>query len=168
LYNLGGDRFNTNNINSVFTGGNNGLDNFSLPGGCGTLTSIPAGFDAPDCDFKVATPDGTLSAGCRCDGPRSRRQKELQIKERYKVQLRWDMQNVFKRYNFNAPTRSVDFRNLRNSKGFERSHDGFPRRAAVNEPDADGSVLVSPNGTGSRESRVRPNLSIFSRMEVRS
>jgi len=38
-------------------------------------------------------------------------QKNFQIKERYKVQLRWDMQNVFKRYNFNAPTRSVDFRN---------------------------------------------------------
>jgi hypothetical protein len=30
------------------------------------------------------------------------------------VQLRWDMQNVFKRYNFNTPNATVDFRNPQN------------------------------------------------------
>ena len=38
-------------------------------------------------------------------------QKNVKIKERVDVQLRWDFQNTFKTYNFNPPTTTVDFQN---------------------------------------------------------
>jgi len=38
-------------------------------------------------------------------------QKNFRIKERTQVQLRWDMQNAFKTFNFTGPTTTVDFRN---------------------------------------------------------
>jgi len=109
-YDLGGNRFNTGTINSVFSGGNNGMDNFTLPGGC--PTSIPAGFDRTKCDFKVGNAGRNIISGLPLRWTQVSAQKNFEIKERYKVQLRWDMQNVFKRYNFNAPTTSVDFRNI--------------------------------------------------------
>jgi hypothetical protein len=37
--------------------------------------------------------------------------KNIQITERVRFQLRWDMQNAFKHYNFNQPSNSVDLRN---------------------------------------------------------
>ena len=111
-YNLGGNRFTTATINSVYTGGNNGLDAFSLPGGCGNVTTIPAGSDRTKCDFKVGTAGRNIISGLPLRWTQVSAQKNFQIKERYRVQLRWDMQNVFKRYNFNTPTTSVDFRNV--------------------------------------------------------
>jgi hypothetical protein len=109
-YDLGGNRFNNGLINSVFTGGNNGLDNFTLPGGC--PSTIPAGFDRTKCDFRVGTAGRNIVTGLPLRWTQVSAQKNFQIKERYKVQLRWDMQNVFKRYNFNTPTSTVDFRNV--------------------------------------------------------
>jgi hypothetical protein len=109
-YDLGGNRFNTGTINSVYSGGNNGMDNFALPGGC--PTTIPAGFDRTKCDFKVGNAGRNIISGLPLRWTQVSAQKNFEIKERYKVQLRWDMQNVFKRYNFNAPTTSVDFRNI--------------------------------------------------------
>jgi len=38
-------------------------------------------------------------------------QKNFRIKERLQTQLRWDMQNAFKTFNFTGPTTTVDFRN---------------------------------------------------------
>lgn len=111
-YDLGGNRFNNSLINSVYTGGSNGLANFSLPGGCGSLTSIPAGFDRTRCDFRVGNAGRNIITGLPLRWTQVSAQKNFQIKERYKVQLRWDMQNVFKRYNFNTPTNTVDFRNV--------------------------------------------------------
>ena len=111
-YDLGGNRFSSAAINSVFTGGNNGMDAFALPGGCGTLTSIPAGFDRTKCDFKIGNSGRNIVTGLPLRWTQVSAQKNFQIKERYRVQLRWDMQNVFKTFNFNAPTRSVDFRNV--------------------------------------------------------
>jgi hypothetical protein len=108
-YDLGGDRFNNGNIRSVYTGGNNGLDNFTLPGGCPAV--IPAGFDRTRCDFRVGNAGRNIITGLPLRWTQVSAQKNFQIKERYKVQLRWDMQNVFKRYNFNTPTNTVDFRN---------------------------------------------------------
>jgi hypothetical protein len=110
-YDLGGNRFNNGLINSVYSGGNNGLDNFVLPGGCGTVTSIPAGSDRAKCDFKVGNAGRNIMTGLPLRWTQVSAQKNFEIKERYKVQLRWDMQNVFKRYNFNTPTNTVDFRN---------------------------------------------------------
>ena len=40
-------------------------------------------------------------------------QKNFQIKEKIKAQIRWDFQNALKTYNFNPPTTTVDFRNPR-------------------------------------------------------
>jgi len=40
-------------------------------------------------------------------------QKNFRFKERYNAQIRWDMQNAFKTYNFTGPTTTVDFVNPR-------------------------------------------------------
>ena len=40
-------------------------------------------------------------------------QKNIQITEKVRAQLRWDFQNALKTYNFNPPTTTVDFRNPR-------------------------------------------------------
>jgi hypothetical protein len=113
-YNLGGDRFTTANINSVYSGANNGLAAFQLPGGCGTVTAIPAGSNRALCDFKVGNAGRNIITGLPLRWTQVSAQKNIAIKERYKVQLRWDMQNVFKRYNFNTPNATVDFRNPQN------------------------------------------------------
>jgi hypothetical protein len=109
-YDLGGDRFNTGNIRSVYTGDLNGMANFTLPGGC--PSTIPAGFDRSKCDFRVGNAGRNIITGLPLRWTQVSAQKNFEIKERYKVQLRWDMQNVFKRYNFNTPTSTVDFRNV--------------------------------------------------------
>jgi len=92
----GGDRFNVQNINSVFSGGQNGLDNFAYPAaftvgnlGRNTFTGLPLLWSQ-------------ISA-----------QKNFQITEKVRAQLRWDFQNALKTYNFNPPTTTVDFRNPR-------------------------------------------------------
>ncbi len=38
-------------------------------------------------------------------------QKNFSFKEKYRAQVRWDMQNAFKTFNFTGPTTTVDFRN---------------------------------------------------------
>jgi hypothetical protein len=107
-YDLGGNRFVNANISSVFSGGNNGLDNFALPGGCPTV--IPAGFDRSKCDFRIGNAGRNIIDGLPLRWSQASAQKNFRIKEKYKAQLRWDMQNIFKRYNFNPPTSTVDFR----------------------------------------------------------
>ncbi len=107
-YDLGGNRFTTATINSVFSGDNNGLANFSYPGGCPAV--IPAGFDRTKCDFKVGTSGRNIIDGLPLRWTQVSAQKNFVIKEKYRAQLRWDMQNVFKRYNFNPPTTNVDLR----------------------------------------------------------
>ena len=109
-YDLGGNRFSTATINSVYTGGNNGLDNFTLPGGCPTV--IPAGFDRTKCDFKVGNAGRNIVTGLPLRWTQISAQKNFEFREHIKAQLRWDMQNVFKRYNFNPPATAVDFRNI--------------------------------------------------------
>jgi hypothetical protein len=110
-YDLGGDRFTTGNINSVFAGGSNGLANFTYPGGCGTATTIPAGFDRTKCDFRIGNAGRNIVTGLPLRWTQVSVQKNLVIGENYKVQLRLDMQNAFKTFNFNPPNVTVDFRN---------------------------------------------------------
>ena len=93
---LGGDRFNVQNINSVYSGGQNGLDNFAYPAaftvgnlGRNTMTGLPLLWS------QVSV------------------QKNWEFKERYRMQLRWDFQNALKTYNFNPPTTTFDTRNPR-------------------------------------------------------
>ncbi|HET8547272.1 MAG TPA: TonB-dependent receptor, partial [Bryobacteraceae bacterium] len=111
---VGPDRFNTGNSYSVFAGSNNGLVNFALPGGCGTVTPIPAGSDRARCDFRVGNAGRNIATGLPLRWTQASAQKNFAIKERYRAQLRWDMQNVFKTYNFNTPATTVDFRNPQN------------------------------------------------------
>ena len=115
---LGPNRFNSGVSNSIFTGGNNGLANFTIPGGpaC-SVTAIPAGFDRTLCDYKVGNAGRNIVTGTPLRWTTASAQKNFQITERVKAQLRWDMQNVFKTYNFNAPATAntnVDFRNPQN------------------------------------------------------
>ena len=107
---LGGDRFNSQNINSVYTGGNNGLDNFALPGGC---PQNATGVDRTQCNFRVGNAGRNITTGLPLLWSQVSAQKNFTFKERYNVQLRWDFQNALKTYNFNPPTTTVDFRNPR-------------------------------------------------------
>ncbi len=93
---LGGDRFNVQNINSVFSGGNNGLDAFSYPAA-----------------FTVGTAGRNIITGLPLLWSQVSAQKNFRFKERYNAQLRWDFQNALKTYNFNPPTTTVDLRNPR-------------------------------------------------------
>lgn len=93
---LGGDRFNTQNINSVFSGGQNGLDNFAYPAA-----------------FTVGNAGRNIITGLPLLWAQVSAQKNFQFKERFSAQLRWDFQNALKTYNFNPPTTTVDFRNPR-------------------------------------------------------
>jgi hypothetical protein len=110
-YDLGGNRFNNAIINSVYDGANNGLSHFTYPGGCGTSTTIPAGFDRTRCDYRIGNAGRNIMTGLPLRWTQISAQKNFQFSERYKAQLRWDMQNVFKTFNFNTPTATVDFRN---------------------------------------------------------
>lgn len=111
---IGPDRFNKGNSYSVFTGENNGLSNFALPGGCPFFTTVPAGFDRTQCDFRVGNAGRNIVTGTPLRWTTVSAQKNFQFSERWKAQLRWDMQNVFKTFNFNNPDTTVDFRNPQN------------------------------------------------------
>ncbi len=108
--NLGGDRFNVQNINSVFSGADNGLSNFALPGGC---PQDATGVNRTLCDFRVGNAGRNITSGLPVLWSQVSAQKNFVFKERYNMQLRWDFQNALKTYNFNPPTTTVDFRNPR-------------------------------------------------------
>ncbi|MEJ7605953.1 MAG: TonB-dependent receptor [Bryobacteraceae bacterium] len=57
---LGGDRFNSQNINTVFNGTNNGLSNFALPGGC---PQDPTGVDRSLCNFRIGNAGRNTTTG---------------------------------------------------------------------------------------------------------
>ena len=109
---LGGDRFNKGNSYSVFDGDLNGLSHFALPGNCPAV--IPAGFDRSQCDFRVGNAGRNIVTGTPLRWTTISAQKNFQITEKWRGQLRWDMQNVFKTFNFNNPDTTVDFRNPQN------------------------------------------------------
>ena len=109
---LGGDRFNKGNSFSVFEGANNGLANFAYPGGCPAV--IPAGFDRTQCDYRIGNAGRNIGRGTPLRWTTLSAQKNFQFSERWRAQLRWDMQNAFKTFNFNTPDTTVDFRNPQN------------------------------------------------------
>ncbi len=86
---FGGDRFNSNNINPVIDINYFAYPPAFTPGNAGRniVTGLPL----------IWT---TVSA-----------QKNFRIKERLRAQLRWDMNNPFKTFNFDPPTTTVDFKN---------------------------------------------------------
>jgi hypothetical protein len=108
---MGGDRFNQQNINSVFNGTNNGLSNFTLPGGC---PQDPSGLTADQraaCNFRIGNAGRNITTGLPLLWSQVSAQKNFVISERWRAQIRWDFQNALKTYNFDPPTRNVDFRN---------------------------------------------------------
>jgi hypothetical protein len=86
---LGGDRFNQNNINAVMSMGCFAYPVAFTPGNAGRniVTGLPLVWSQ-------------VSA-----------KKNFRFHDRYNLQVRWDMQNAFKTYNFDPPTTTVDFLN---------------------------------------------------------
>ncbi len=87
--NGGPDRFVTNNRPAVID-----INAFAYPGA-----------------FQVGNAGRNILTGPSMAWAQISLQKNFRIKERTQVQLRWDMQNAFKTYNFTGPTTTVDFRN---------------------------------------------------------
>jgi hypothetical protein len=88
---FGGDRFNTQNINPIIY-----IDHFAYP----------AAFTPGNAGRNIVT-------GTPLIWEQASAQKNFRLSERFRLQLRWDFQNALKTYNFNKPTRSVDFKNPR-------------------------------------------------------
>ena len=76
---LGGDRFNKGNSYSVFTGDNNGLSHFALPGGC--PAAIPADFDRSQCDFRIGNAGRNIVTGTPLRWTTVSAQKNFQFNE---------------------------------------------------------------------------------------
>ena len=87
--NGGPDRFVTNNRPAVID-----MNAFAYPGA-----------------FQVGNAGRNILTGPSMAWAQISLQKNFKIKERFQTQLRWDMQNAFKTYNFTGPTTTVDFRN---------------------------------------------------------
>jgi len=101
---FGGDRFNSNNINAIYS-----LDHFRYPGGC--PIPIPAGFDRTQCDFRTGNAGRNIGQGMPLIWSQVSAQKNFLFGERWRAQLRWDFQNALKTFNFNPATSSVNFLN---------------------------------------------------------
>jgi hypothetical protein len=89
--NMGGDRFNLNNVNPIID-----INNFAYPAA-----------------FTPGTSGRNIVTGTRLLWAQISVQKNFKIKERWNAQFRWDFQNPFHNYNFANPTTSVDFQNPR-------------------------------------------------------
>jgi hypothetical protein len=84
------------------------INAFAWPGGCGSvLTAV----NRAGCDFRVGNAGRNIITGPRLLWSQVSVQKNFQITERFKTQLRWDFQNALKNYNFTGPSTGVDFRN---------------------------------------------------------
>jgi hypothetical protein len=104
---FGGDRFNTNNINSVFES----MNVFAYPGGCTTSAATPTAAERAACDFRIGNAGRNIITGLPLIWSQVSAQKNFRINERWLAQLRWDFQNALKTFNWNPPSTSVDFRN---------------------------------------------------------
>jgi len=89
--NLGGDRFNQQNINPVLD-----INAFAYP--------------AP---FTPGNAGRNIVTGTRLLWSQVSAKKNFRITERFNLQVRWDFQNPFHNYNFSPPTTTVDFANPR-------------------------------------------------------
>ena len=88
---FGGDRFNQQNINPVID-----IGSFSYPGA-----------------FTVGNAGRNIVTGTRLVWTTISAQKNFRFSERYTAQLRLDMNNPFKTWNFNPPTTAVDLQSPR-------------------------------------------------------
>jgi len=86
---LGGDRFNTQNQNALID-----INAFAYP----------AAFTPGNAGRNIVTGMGLRLTNVSA-------QKYIPIKERLKLLVRWDMQNVFHNFTFYGPSTTVDFQN---------------------------------------------------------
>jgi len=86
---------------------------FTYPGGPGCPTSNPSAQDRNRCSFLIGNSGRNIVTGTPLIWSQASAQKNFYFAERYLFQIRWDMQNVLKTYNFNPPTTTVDFQNPR-------------------------------------------------------
>jgi hypothetical protein len=82
-----------------------------------TLQNRPAVIDmnafAYPAAFTVGNAGRNILTGPRLVWAQASVQKNFRFKERFNAQIRWDMQNALKTYNFTGPTTTVDFVNPR-------------------------------------------------------
>ncbi len=102
---LGPDRFNQNNQNSMFDCGT-----FVEKVGNGCMTYIPS-FSRGNNGRNVANRQRIIAASMSAS-------KEVPIKERLKFQFRFDFQNPFKWFNWGDPNGTLDISNKNNAKSF--------------------------------------------------
>jgi len=62
--------------------------------------------------FKVGNAGRNILTGPRMVWAQFSLQKNFLFKERFQTQIRWDMQNAYKTFNFTGPSTTVDFRNV--------------------------------------------------------
>ena len=88
---FGGDRFNAQNINPVID-----ISHFAYPAA-----------------FQVGNSGRNIVTGMRLLTSNVSAQKNTKLGERINLLLRWDYQNAFHTFNFNAPSTAVDLQNPR-------------------------------------------------------
>jgi hypothetical protein len=88
---FGGDRFNQQGINPVID-----INHFAYPAA-----------------FQVGNAGRNIVQGMRLLTSNVTAQKNTRLSERWNLLIRWDYQNAFHTFNFNAPTTTVDFLNPR-------------------------------------------------------
>ena len=89
---------------------NGGPDRFTLQNRPAVIDQSAFAYPAA---FQVGNAGRNILTGPRLVWAQSSVQKNFRFKERITAQLRWDMQNTLKTYNFTGPTTTVDFVNPR-------------------------------------------------------
>ncbi|MEB2364186.1 MAG: TonB-dependent receptor [Bryobacterales bacterium] len=118
---FGGDRFNRNNINPVID-----MSAFASPGGAACNTLTPTAEQKAACSFLIGNAGRNVVTGMRLLWSTVSAQKNIRLYERLTFQVRWDMNNPFKTFNFDTPSTTVD---LKNPQTFAKVS-GDPRTAS--------------------------------------
>jgi hypothetical protein len=109
---LGGDRYNTGNQNSVWSAASLGY--LSYPGGCTGTTATAA--DHTRCDYLFGNGGANIVNSQRIIAANASLAKEVRLYERMKLQIRADWQNPFKWYNWGVKPTSSYTSNLGNAQ----------------------------------------------------
>ncbi len=89
---------------------NGGPDRFTLQNRPAVIDQSAFAYPAA---FTVGNAGRNILTGPRLVWAQASVQKNFTFKDRYRAQIRWDMQNALKTYNFTGPTTTVDFVNPR-------------------------------------------------------
>jgi hypothetical protein len=118
---LGGDRFNTGNQNSVWSAASLGY--LTYPGGC--TDTVATAESHARCDYTFGNGGANVVNSQRIIAANTSLAKEIQIKERLKFQIRGDWQNPFKWYNWGVrPTTAYTSNVLNAQRNFGKIANG--------------------------------------------